>query len=451
MKLPLLLLVPLLAGCEPEAVRQEKELRHRVVHELRQHAYADAAALARQLVHRTPRDERAWKQLVRAQIRLHDLEGAKQSLADWNRAVGSPSPRLNEFEGDIAREEQRFSAALAAWQKVGRMQPGNGRVREKIAQLYQSQQDWAKADAAWTEAIRIKDEPTSRINRAVCRRRLHRWKEAFEDLHRARELGPDDPQVRRWSRLFNGLAKFIDQIGELDAKLAILPDDAGLLADRALLFLRCGDPELALDDARKAGKLAPWAVRPKLFLGIALADLNRGRESERLAVREPLRLDSLTSEFLENMSRLDSAISVERTNPEHFIARSWQLNEIGQPKLALEDAETAIQLDSKSAGALVETSYALSKLGRRAEALEKIKQATALDPNFAAAWLYRGELEMVQGNYLAAVDSLSRALTIQQTVEGLEKRAECYRRLGLNTRAEEDHRVAQKLLAASLQ
>ena len=50
-------------------------------------------------------------------------------------------------------------------------------------------------------------------------------------------------------------------------------------------FLRCGDAELALDDAKKAADLAPWAVRPKLFQGIALADLNRVRERERLAIR----------------------------------------------------------------------------------------------------------------------------------------------------------------------
>ena len=101
------------------------------------------------------------------------------------------------------------------------------------------------------------------------------------------------------------------------------------------------------------------------------------------------------------MSRLDSAISVERTNPDHFVARSWQLNEIGQPKLALEDAETALQLDSKSAGAVAEAGYALNKLGQTDQALEKIKQATALDPNLALSWQYRGELEMAKATILA--------------------------------------------------
>ena len=91
-------------------------------------------------------------------------------------------------------------------------------------------------------------------------------------------------------------------------------NDAGLLADRALLLLRAGDPELALDDCEMASALAPWAVRPKLFQAIALIALNRASECERLSIRQPLRLEALTPEFLETMSRLDSAISVERSS-----------------------------------------------------------------------------------------------------------------------------------------
>ena len=445
------LVLLVLLGCEPESVRQEKALRRQLAYELRYHAYANASALARQLVIRAPHDEEAWKDLVLAEIELHDLTGAKQSLAEWRQAISSPSPQIDEYEGDVACEEQRFPDAFAAWEKIVGQQPANRSILEKIALLHQRLQHWTQADAAWSAAIEIGDDSTARINRAVCGRRLHHWKEAFEDLRRASELGPDDPLVRRWSRLFQELSKYVDQIGEFDAKLAILPDAPELLSDRALLFLRGGDAELALEDAKKAAQLAPWAVCPKLFQAIALSELKRGQEGEALPIRQPFRLEMLTPEFLENMSRLDSAISVERGNAEHYVSRGWQLNEIGQPKLALEDAETALRLDPKSAGALAEAGYALTKLGRMEDGFEKIKQATALDPNFAVGWQYRGELEMSNGNYVAAVDFLSRSLTIKQTVEALQKRAECYQHLGLEARANEDHRVAQQLLAASLQ
>jgi tetratricopeptide (TPR) repeat protein len=87
------------------------------------------------------------------------------------------------------------------------------------------------------------------------------------------------------------------------------------------------------------------------------------------------------------------------------------------------------------------------KLGRAKEASDKIKQATELDPNLASAWQYRGELEMAEGNNVAAIESLSRALAIQQTAAGLQKREECYRRVGLDARADEDHRALEQLAA----
>ena len=164
-----------------------------------------------------------------------------------------------------------------------------------------------------------------------------------------------------------------------------------------------------------------------------------------MSIRQPLRLETLTPDFLETISRLDSAISVEPKNADHFAARAWQLNEIGQPLLALQDAETAVRLDPKSAGAAAELSYALTKLDRADEAFAKIKEATETDPNLASAWQYRGELEMQRGNNVAAIDSLSRALAIQQTVAVLQKREECYRRVGLFARAEEDHRALIEL------
>jgi tetratricopeptide (TPR) repeat protein len=98
-------------------------------------------------------------------------------------------------------------------------------------------------------------------------------------------------------------------------------------------------------------------------------------------------------------------------------------------------------LDPKAAGACAEASYALTKLGRTQEALDQIKHATELDPNFSTAWQYRGELEMARGEILSAVDSFTHALETNQTATALEKREQCYRRLGLLVKAEQDRRA----------
>ena len=449
--LPLLCLVLVaFGGCKKSPPSEDKTLRTQLGHEIRHHSYDRAVPLARRLIEISPTDNGAWKRLVQAQFGLHDLEALKQTLADWRKTTRSPLPRLDEYDGDLAFELHDASRARKDWDKALASQPKNRRLIEKIASLEQGQQHWAQAITFWSRSIQIQENAIAWINLAVCQRRLHDWDHAFQDLHRAQQLAPDDPEVRQWSKLFENIGKFLDQIRELDAKLVALPGDVGLLADRALLLLRCGDPELALDDCEAAAQLAPWAIRPKLFQAIALIALHRANECDRLSIRQPLRLEALTPEFLETMSRIDSAISVERSKAEHFEARAWQLNEIGQPMLALEDAETAARLDAKSAGAWAEVSYAMTKVGRPEEAFEKIKQATELNPNLASAWLYRGELEMARADNLAAIDSLSRALAIQPSAVGLQKREECYRRVGLNARADEDHRALRDLTARTL-
>ncbi|HEY5037105.1 MAG TPA: hypothetical protein VII74_08260, partial [Chthoniobacterales bacterium] len=127
------------------------------------------------------------------------------------------------------------------------------------------------------------------------------------------------------------------------------------------------------------------------------------------------------------------------------VNRAWQLNEIGQPQLALGDAEKAIALDARCAGAHAEASYALAKLNRDDQAYEQIKHATELDPNFSTAWQYRGELEMHRADYSAAVGSLTQALAINQTAAGLSKREECYRKLGLLAQAEADRKALAQI------
>ena len=436
-----------LSACDRTAQRKQKALRAELNEALREHSYGKAAELARRVLKLNPQDDGTWDRLVRAQFGLRDPAGVRQALEDWRRTVSKPSPKLEEYAGDLAVEQQDPAGAVQAWTKVLSAEPKNTRVLEKVARVEKSQHHWAEENAAWTSYLDVQENAVARMNRALCRRRLHRWSDAFEDLKRAQELAPDDPEVRVGSKLFEQIGKFLAEIRELDASLAISPNDPGLLADRALMFLRSEDYELALEDSEEAAKMGPWAMRPKLFQALAFIGLERSDECEGLSVQKFIRLDALTPEFLETISRLDSEISVERSNAELYVSRAWQLNEINQPALALQDAENAARLNPKSAGAYAECSYALKKLGRADEALEQIKRATELEPNFSTAWQYRGELEMERGETLSAIESLSHAIEASPTVPALQRREQCYRRLGLLVKADQDRRTLDELSA----
>jgi tetratricopeptide (TPR) repeat protein len=434
-----------LAGCGLAASKEKKALRAELREALRQHSYGRAAELARRILKLTPQDNGSWDRLVQAQFGLRDPVGVSQALEEWRNTVSKPSPKLDEYTGDLALDQHDPAGAVHAWTKALSAESKNTRVLEKVARVEKTQKHWTEENSAWTNYIAVQDNATVRINRALCRRRLHRWQDAFEDLKRAQELAPDDPEVQRGGKLFEQMGKFLAEIRELDASLAVSPNDPGLLADRALMFLRSEDYELALVDSQEAATLGPWAMRPKLFQAIALVDLGRAEECEKLAVQKFIRLDAFTPEFLETISRLDSEISVERSNAELYVARAWQLNEINQPALALQDAENAVRLNTKSAGAAAESSYALTKLGRTEEAAAEIKRATELDPNFSTAWQYRGELEMARGETLSAIESLTHAIEANPTVPALQKREECYRRLGLLVKADQDHRALEEM------
>jgi tetratricopeptide (TPR) repeat protein len=436
-------------GCDRGAQKEEKALRTELRKALAEQHYGRAVELARRHLKLRPQDNGTWDRLVRAQFALNDLAAVIQSLDDWRNAVPQPPLNLDEYAGDYAAAKNDDAWAEAAWRKVAEADPKNARIWEKLARLEKRRGVWEKEDAAWSAVLGLQENAGGRINRALCRRRLHRWHDAFEDLEKAKALAPDDPEVIRTAKLFERIEKSLNAIRELDSALAVSPGDSGLLADRALLFLRADDPELALADAEAAGKIGTWAARPKLFQALALISLGRADECEKLGVHKFIRLEMLTFEFLETVGRLDSEISAERNNAELYVTRAWQLNEIGQPTLALQDAQTAAQLDPKVAGAPAEASYALTKLGRTQEALAQIKRATDLDPNFSTAWQYRGELEMQRGEILSAIESFTHSIESNQTVTALQKREQCYRKLGLLVKAEQDRQAREELARGS--
>ncbi|HEX4639905.1 MAG TPA: hypothetical protein VH252_00875 [Chthoniobacterales bacterium] len=438
-----------LPACHRAASKEEKALRAELRKALEEQNYGHAVELARRHLRLRPRDNGTWDRLVRAQFGLRDFEGVSQSLDDWRNTVPEPALNHGEYVGDYAAAKGDDAWAVAAWKAVAAADPKNVRIWEKIARLEKRQHFWTKEDAAWTALLAVQDNAVARVNRALCRRRLHRWHDAFEDLEKAKALAPEDPEVQRGAKLLERIEKSLNAIRELDSALAISPNDPGLLTDRALFFLRANDPELALQDAEDAGTMGPWAARPKLFQALALIALDRSGECEKLGVHKSIRLEAFTAEFLETTGRLDSEISAERNNAELYVSRAWQLNEIGQPTLALQDAQTAARFDPKAPGAAAEASYALTKLGRSQEALEQIKRATDLDPNLSTAWQYRGELEMARGEILSAVDSFTHSLESNETAIVLQKREQCYRRLGLLVKAEQDRKTREELSRAS--
>lgn len=432
-------------ACRRSITEEEKGARAEVRTALQERAFERAVPLARRVLKFAPKDNGAWARLAQAQFGLRDLAGLRRTLEDWRAAVRKTSAKYDEYRGDLAWAENRPAEALAAWTRAVRPKDRRPRVFIKIARLEQANGRWAEAAAAWTRGMKGRENAKALLNRALCYRHLHSWEAALADVRHAALLAPVNPLVRQELALHDRLGKFLAEVHDLDRDLAAYPDDSLLLADRALLFLRAGDAALALADASRAAQLAPGAIRPQLLRALALPML--GRAPDTVASPGALQLEELSPDFLQTIRRLDAEIALEPRNADLLTNRAWQTNEIGQPGLALADAEAALAVDPKSAGAAAEASYALARLKRAPEAYARIKLATELDPNFSTAWQYRGELEVQQGDCMAAIESLSRALAINQTAAALARREECYRKLGLLEKAEEDRKSLAEISA----
>ena len=111
-----------------------------------------------------------------------------------------------------------------------------------------------------TKAIAAQDTAARRVLRACCFLRLHNWDAAYADMAKANKMDATDSQVKEWLPEFERLQKFLPQIKTLDAQIAKSPNDpavAGLLLERARVFILAGRPLLAIDDAERASKLQP--------------------------------------------------------------------------------------------------------------------------------------------------------------------------------------------------
>jgi tetratricopeptide (TPR) repeat protein len=179
---------------------------------------------------------------------------------------------------------------------------------------------------------------------------------AMTDFERALELQPDLTEVH----LMLGIGYYYKEddtraLEEYDKYLAVIPDNFHAWSNRAAVFLRIGDLAAARADIDRA--LALNADDPKLL------------ENRIVIAREAADWKTVIS---------DSTWLLE-----HFPARAmW----------------------------LVERGRALGAESRLTESLADLDRAVNLEPT-ASAYLYRGITRYYLGQYQAAVEDLTRALT----------------------------------------
>jgi tetratricopeptide (TPR) repeat protein len=420
--------------------------------------------LSRRIVAIAPNDSGTWDTLAQTQLESEEFEGLERTLNEWQKAFRRPPAAIEDFRAGLCFKRKDYQCAEQHWLAFIATKPTRADVAtdyDNLAELCADQSRWADHAAYRTKAIAAQDTAARRVLRAVAFLRLHNWDAAYADMAKANKMDATNPQVKEWLPEFERLQKFLPQIKSLDAQIAKSPNDpavAGLLLERARVFILAGRPLLAINDGERAFKLQPESMRARIELAEALLDtaqpenaaklevdryLRRGED--KLATASPSGGGHVSDEALRELGTLDARLSANPKDADAMVARAKILRDLRQFTLALADANAALAIDDKSAAAHFEAAQDLGGLDRQKEALLHARIATELNPHNSNIWFFRGVLERQRADFAEAVASQTRSIEISESLVALTEREQCERRIGKTAEADADLRRIQQL------
>ena len=410
--------------------------------------------LSRRIVAIAPKDSGTWNTLAQTQFETEGLDDLERTLDAWQKVTKRPTAAVEDFRAELCFKRKDYQCAEQHWLAFIATKPARADVAtgyDNLAELCAEQARWADHAAYRTKAIAAQDTAARRVLRATALLRLRNWDAAYADMAKASKMDATNPQVKEWLPQFEQLQKFLPQIKPLDAEIAKSANGssvAGLLLERARVFIFAGRPLLAIDDAQRAFKLQPASMRARIELAEALLGAGQPEDAAKLQVDRYLRRGEdkkVSDEALRDLGMLDARLSANPKDADALVERAKISRDLRQFTLALADANAALAINDKSAAAHFEASRDLDGLDRQKEALLHARIATELDPQNPEMWFFRGVLERQRADFAAAVSSQTHSIEIDESLVALNEREQCERRIGKTAEADADLRRIQEL------
>jgi len=410
--------------------------------------------LSQRIIAIAPTDSGTWDTLAQTQLESEDLDDLERTLDAWQKAFKKPPAAIEDFRAGLCFKRKDYPCAEKHWLAFIATKPRRAdaaTIYDNLAEICAEQARWSDHVAYRTKAIAAQDTAARRVLHAVALLRLHNWDAAFADMAKANKMDATDSQVKEWLPEFERLQKFLPQIKPLDAQIEKSPNDpavAGLLLERARVFILAGRPLLATDDAGRAFKLQPSSMRARIELAEALLDAGQTEDATKLQVDRYLRRGEdkhVSDEALRELGTLDARLSANPKDADALVARAKILRDLRQFTLALADANAALAINDKSAAAHFEAAQDLDGLYEQKEALLHARIATELNPRDSNMWFFRGVLERKRADFAGAVASQTRSIEISESPAALSEREQCQRRIGKTAEADADLRRIQQL------
>jgi tetratricopeptide (TPR) repeat protein len=314
-----------------------------------------------------------------------NLRGGKNddALADINVALdvkpGDPVALIVRGEIEVARKdyakaETDLSASLSVganddatyWRAVARAALGNhqGAEDDYDVLLTHDPKNWSALQG-----------------RAIERTQLKNYQGAIDDMTAALALKPTAPSYNNRGRIYAFLGDLDKAIADYDSALALDPNDAAALANRAIDHVKQRKYAVALADADHALALKP--DNPKLLLARGFAR-------------------RMTHDLPGAIADDTAAIAADPDNPQGYMDRGFAYRDAGRLEDAIADWTKASALDPKQSAGLVQRSQLYAARGDYAKALADLDEAIGRTPDSGEIWMARAEVKHTTGDDVGA-------------------------------------------------
>jgi len=291
--------------------------------------------------------------------------------------------------------------AEAEASRIQKINPQSDLAPFLLAQQVSKQEDTQKELDLVNQALTLApDDDRVLVERGYYYNNQHQFDKASADCSKALEIWPDSSYALLCLAGVEGAQNNYDKSIEfLDKVLAtnlLIPDAQGFKAKLLLLKKENDQAKTLLDAALKIDPDSPYVL--KIHAEWALANKDN----------------------VQALSDLNKALENSPKDPDIFIARAYIYFDEGNTDKAAEDAQAAINLNSKL-GEPYHLTYLIDmKLGKKLEALASAKKAVEVDSTSPTPFLDLGDVYLQSANYELAIKNLETALKMDpQNLQGL--------------------------------
>jgi tetratricopeptide (TPR) repeat protein len=388
-----------------------------------------------------PRNVLAVVGKAKTMIRAEDAKGAKELLIPLAKTskhplVGYQLGLAYESLGDRDTAEKAYRGAI----KAGGAHPDVVYPYVALATLLNKKGRAEDAENTLAEATeKLPNNPALHNAKGDVALRGGRLDDAKDEFNRALKLEPENSTSRfrlaithRRGREFAMAAKELDTIAAAD------PEYPGLALERGALFQETGETSKALAMYNEALKKAPEDI--DLKLRVASTQVINGQPQQAIKLlREVLgkrpqsaevnhflgRALLLSGETIpEALRLLQNAAQFDPNRAEYQLFVAWAANSNGQPSIAEEAINKALELDENLGDAYWQRGVWLLKKGASADALKELNRALELNPSRFEAYASIAQCMIDQVKPTEAISAWNRA------IEGNPKVPEWRYRLG---------------------